>query len=156
MPTPNSKLSERLAVLAATLPATSTAGGTITSSFVNIAGTTGSGQMFSRLLILANAGNSATNAITVSVLKSTSSTGGGSTAIATQTATGTSTPIVEFDVNAFTQGLNDTNATYIGFSIVSTLGTLTGGGIILGGDGRYDPASTFNASNVTLSTSAVV
>src|SRR5678815_1732120 len=111
MPTPNSKLSERLAILATATAATSTAGGTITSSFVNIAGTTGSGQMFSRLLVIANAVNIGTNTITVNLIKSTSSSGGGPTTLFSQT-TGTTAAPVEIDVNAYTQGLNDTSATY--------------------------------------------
>ncbi len=148
----NSKLSERLAVVAYGLPVTaSTAGGTLTTSAVNIAAT--SGNFFGRYLGVATI--SATNVATITLVKASDSALTGATAIATQTNASTSTPVVLFDLNGTTQALNDTLNTYIALRIVNTSATGAMEGLILGSDGRYDPAQTFNASGVNATIGSV-
>ena len=154
----NSLLSERLAILATTLPSQGTAGGTLTSGYVNIVLDTNSskGFAFSRLLALATVQTDGTTVTTVSVQKASDSSGTGAATLISQTVSSTATPVVEFDINPFTQALNDTSKTYLAVKIVSTTGNQASSGMIIGGDGRYDPASYWNAAGVVLSTSTVV
>ncbi len=141
----NSKLSERLAVLASSLPVTaSTAGGTLTTSAVNIAGT--NANFFGRYLAIATINS--TNVATITLVKASDSALTSATAIATQTNSSTSTPVVLMDLNGTTQALSDTLNTYIALRIINTSATGAMEGLILGSDGRYDPAQTWNYSGV--------
>ena len=146
----NSKLSERLAVLATIAAQTvqGTSAGTVTSGVVNIASATGaSGNYFSRFLVLANVAN--TNVSTVQLLSSTDSALGGVTVIASQTMSSATVPNCLMDLNGTTQICSDTASTYIALRIVTTnAGPMLCSGAIIGGDGRFDPASTYNATTV--------
>ncbi len=144
----NSKLSERLAIVATSLPTTvSTAGFTLTTSAVNIAAT--SGNFFGRYLAVGIVNN--TNLCNVTVVKGSDSAVTLGTIIASQTNASTATPVVEFDINGTTENLNDSANTYIAVRITCTLAASGAGGangLIFGGDGRYDPAFTYNSSGV--------
>lgn len=154
---PNVKISEEVAVIATSIPANSTAGGTITSDLVNIAGG-GTTNMFDRLLILANA--TCTNLFTLKLLSNTANSTTSATVVASNTVSTANVAAgivcVEADVNAFSQALNDTTNTYIGAQLVATTGTLTGSVVIMGAAGRYNPASNFTASGVKVASALVV
>ncbi len=155
----NSLLSERLAILATMLPVAATAGGgTLTSGYVNIVLDTNSskGVMFSRLLAVANVLTDGTTVTTVSIQKATDSSGSGAATLISQTVASTATPCVIFDINPFSQALTDTSKTYLAVKIVNTTGATGSSGIIIGGDGKYDPASYWNAAGVVLSTNTVL
>ena len=141
----NSRLYERIAVVASTLPVTaSTSGGTLTTSAVNIATT--SGNFFGRYLGIATINS--TNVATIQLIKGSDSAVTLATVIASQTNSSTTTPVVLLDVNGTTQALNDTVNTYIALRIINTSATGAMEGLILGSDGRYDPAQTYNYSGV--------
>lgn len=147
---PNVRISEELAVIAAAIPANSTAGGTITSTLVNIVENSGTINPFHRLLVLANA--TCTNLYTINLLSNTANSATSATIVASNTisAANVAAGILAFegDVNAFSQGLNDTSNTYIGAQLVATTGTLTGGVVLCGAAATYMPASNYTASSV--------
>ncbi len=142
----NSKLSERLAVLASVLPPqTSTTGGTLTTSAVNLASTFG--NFFGRYIGIGLV--SSTNVATISLVKGSDSAVTLGTVIASQTNSSSNTPVVLADLNATTEVLNDTVNTYIALRITcTTAAPLACAGLIIGSDGRYDPAQTWNYSGV--------
>ncbi len=144
----NSKLSERLAVVATSLPTTNATNGfTLTSSAVNIAAT--SGNFFGRYFGIAQVNTTAT--CTITVIKGSDSAVTLGTAIATQTNGSTATPVVVFDINGATENLNDSANTYLAIRIVNTqatVGASAAAALIIGGDGRFDPAFTYNSSGV--------
>jgi hypothetical protein len=154
--TPNSKLSERLAVLAYTRPIRGTSGGTITTTGFSIAAssTNQSASLFTKLLAVANVDNGTTSAdtATIDIVKASDSALTGATAITglSQTMSGTTAPVCIFDINSATQYLNDTQNTFIGLRVRQTAGVVTASGIIYGSDARYAPTATYNAG--TLST----
>lgn len=139
----NSKLSERLAILTGSLNIF-TAAGTLTSALFNMAATTG--NFFGRFLVMGF--SNSTGAITFNVLKGTAAASAG-TAFLTQTHSATTATVCLFDVNGSTQALSDTQNTFIGVQVINTnAGSCASGGYVLGGDGRYDPAQTWNANIV--------
>lgn len=151
----NSKVTERMAVLAALLPQDNgTNPATLTGTGVNIAGT--NGQFFSRYLIAALVND--TNKVTVTVVKASDSAMTGATAITglSQTNNSTATPVILFDVNATTQALNDTLNTFIAPRIVTTSnGQVIGAALTIGADGRFDPSVYWNGSQVNTTINSV-
>lgn len=147
----NSLLSERLATLGALNPVSITAGATLTSSYVNLIGTT-NGKFFGRLIAYAQAGlgtSNGTNAVSFAVVKASDVTGTGATAIATTSYTSTNGVIIEFDING---ALVDTSKPCVAIqaSFAGTTGSsVVISGLIVGSDGRYDPALSYNLTSTT-------
>ena len=151
----NSLMSERIAILATIRPQStaSTGGGTITSTAINIAGT--NANFFSRMMAIAQF--TSTNKVTVSLISGTDSAATLATSVASQTnLSSSSTDTVVIDLNPFTQALSDSTNTYIALRVACTSdGVMQVGGAIIGGDGRNDPASTYNASTVNTTIKSV-
>lgn len=149
----NAKLSERMAILSAILPqVTTSAGGTVTSSSFNITGTTS--QYFGRVLACALVAS--TNIYTTLLISQSQSAGTAVSTLASQTNTGNSTFVVEYDLNSYTQALTDTTNTWIALRVIcTTFSPVTISGLVLGADGRYDPAATWNCTNVAATINSV-
>ncbi len=148
----NSKLSERLAVLASIISKTvqGTSAGTVTSSAFNIAGT--NNNYFGRYLVAVNCSN--TNIATVQVVKASDSALTSATAITglSQTMNSSTNTMLLMDINGATQALNDTLNTWLGVQVITTsAGAMLVGATVFGSDGRYDPASNWNTlTNATI------
>ncbi len=143
----NSLISERNAIVASALPtSTTTGGGTLTTGAVNIAAT--SGNFFGRYFGVAMINSS--NKATATLIKGSDSAVTLATVIASQTIGSTTNYVALFDLNGATEYLNDTANTYIALRIAATVNSAVPGfsGCIVGADGRYDPAYSWNASTV--------
>jgi len=143
----NSLLSERLNVLGALSPVALTAGATLTSSYVGLQAA--NGNLSQRYLGVVSVNS--TNTATVQVVKASDTSGTGATAIATYSYATTNGEAVLFDIN----GVNvDTSKPYIALRVSAAAAAVAVSGIILGGDGRYDPASSYNLTSTTSFTTA--
>lgn len=144
----NSKLTERIAVLAAINPqALSTSATQVTSSYVNIMGTTGSGNLFTRFMALAQAGVNGTGVVTVNLVKASDSSGTGVTVVTSAALTGTNANSAVFPID-YNGAMVDPVNPYIALQIVQAGSASNVSGVLLASDGRYDPASTFSAATV--------
>ena len=148
----NSKLSERLAVLAKITPIaiTTAASQAISATFASVATTTGNG--YNRLLAVFQIGaNTLTGTVTYKVLAGTASSGGGTLyTIASGTSTNSAKEFL-IDLNQAVTGTTYATAPYIGLELTATSATV-GAGVLLGGDAKYEPASTDNITSSTVGT----
>lgn len=145
----NSLLSERLAVLAVLNPIALSSSSAV-SAYVTMAGNTNvpSGSLFQRLLALVQLGDNGTGTVTVSAYKASDTSGTGSAAIYTASfaATNADNRIIELDLNAALGALTDTSKICVAVSASVDAGGCPVSAIILGGDGRYEPASGYNTA----------
>lgn len=145
----NSLISERIGILALLPPTTPTAVTSVVSSpYFSVLAT--NGNLFQRYLAVVQlSGVSNTNTISIGLYKASDTSGTGSATIsALQTFTGTTSGIItntasvmvtEFDVNgtAF-----DTSKPFLSIQVTGTVQSVAG--MVIGEDGRYDPASSYN------------
>ena len=148
----NSKLTERLAALAIVAPVNLVpSASSATSSYVDVlavantstvAAVTNKSAYFHRYLASFITGTNGTGSVTFNVLKASDTNGTGSAVIysAAYTGTNASSTVVPFDY----LGDNvDTNKPYIAIQATIDSGACLVSGLLQGGDGRYEPASTY-------------
>lgn len=144
----NTKLSERLAVLAAINPTTLTTTATAaTSSYVQLTAT--NGNLPQRYIAIVNTGDNGTGSVTVNLLKASDTSGTGATAVSTTSlsATNGDNRQVIIDLAAVTV---DTSKPYIAVQATIDSGTCPVAGLLIGGDVRYLSATSIDASSVSV------
>ena len=143
----NSKLSERLAVVVALTPTALTTSVTgVTGTYVNILTNTNAVN-FARLLgevVLSGPDTGTTN---VQIWKATDTSGTGATAILSTaySASAAGPKVVLFDFNTINM---DTAKPCLAIHVDASGTGTTVAGVIMGGDCRFDPAASFNATTV--------
>lgn len=152
----NSKLSERLAILTQISSVTLTTATTaVTSSYISIAGSTGTGHgsRFGRFMAAYQIGDNGTGAVVVNLLKATDVNGSGAAVVTTNTLSATNADSAVFLID-YNGQLIDTASPWIALQITQTGLTCPVAAVLLASDCRYEPASSFNPSFVQTPTGA--
>lgn len=150
----NSLLSERLAFLGLLPPTALTAATVVASSpYFSVLAT--NGNLFQRYFAAVQLnGTNGTGTVSVALYKASDTSGTGSaTVLAAQTFTGTASGVptntssilmTGFDINGTSF---DTSKPFLSIQVTGGISD-TVSGFVIGSDGRYDPASSYNAVGV--------
>ena len=154
----NSLLSERIAWLALMPPTALTAATSVASTpYFSVQATPG--NLFQRYFAAVQlAGTSNTNAVSIALYKASDTSGTGSATVSVQTYSGTNVSITTNTASILCYSLDINGDIAVGTNCfysmqVSGVAAATVSGFVIGSDGGYDPASSYNVNkNVAVGT----